>query len=381
MSRREIFAAFVYSKIVDIPERGFALDKLTWLRQHAERIGLTLDIRPRTGVPADWMPDAVTEFAGLPARVVTVDDPDEYRSLVLVFGRSDFLRAHVRDEYLFEAEFATRFRDACDALDPDYAFFHPVPVESIREFLGDVDMELYGLDVRRLDSFGFPLWYSAKTMAKDLYESEAVRPSPELPSEKGVVLLAGGAPTGWFISRSRSEELRDTRRTVSDQQLRDLAGALAKVRPSWTASDAPRVAAELGWSVESGPDAGGMVLQSGLAPFGGLADIRFSGDEVTQLVVRLGDGEKERTPEFDDYRATVFARAARTLTEVLGAPSERRPGSSPQVRWALPGGQLRLSDGGVFVELSLMPERFAAVLDAEAAGDGADEYDDAGGDT
>ncbi len=374
MSRREIFAAFVYSKIVENPEYRFDLDLPAWVRDRMARAGLALTVHDQAG-PAqglDRLPLMTSELLGLPVVVRGRDERDTYRALILVLGRTGFFRA--ADEE-FERRFATCFRDICDALDPDYAFLNPVPVENIPEFLLDVDMELSGLDVAELLGFGFPLWYAAGSLSRNLPESRLTGPSAELPSEHGVVMLAGGAPTGWLSGAAPEpghrapEAAGGPRRTVPDEQVRQLAAALAALRPSWSAADAPRVAEQLGWSVASGAGTGGLVARTGLAPFDGLADLRCSGAVLNQIVVRLSDGEKEPTPGFDDYRSTVFARAARTVTGELGEPSERRPGRSPQIRWSVPGGQLRLSDGGVFVELSLSSDRFAAILDAEVADD------------
>ncbi|MEJ3743604.1 DUF6301 family protein [Actinomycetes bacterium KLBMP 9797] len=158
---------------------------------------------------------------------------------------------------------------------------------------------------------------------------------------------------------------------LTADEITEVAGALAGLSWSWTVDDLDRLVDGFGWPIAAGPSVGGAVLQTGLAPHHGFADVRFDGGAVGAIVVRVTDG----SPEATDPRRDAFAAAVTAVTGVAGPPTERRPGPAPEVRWRVPSGVLRVTDDGVFVELALLSEAHAALID-EADSDQDDGEDD-----
>lgn len=148
-------------------------------------------------------------------------------------------------------------------------------------------------------------------------------------------------------------------RVLTPDEITAVARALAGLSWSWAIDDVDRLVDGFGWRIAAGPSAGGAVLQTGLAPHDGLADLRFADGAVGAIVVRVTDG----SPEAIDPRRDAFAAAVAAVTEVAGPPAERRPGPAPEVRWGVPSGVLRVSDDGVFVEIALLSEGYTAMVD------------------
>jgi hypothetical protein len=160
----------------------------------------------------------------------------------------------------------------------------------------------------------------------------------------------------------------ETWRTLPPEQLAQLARALAALRWSWSVGEVGQVVAELGWTVAAGPGRGGLIARTGYAPGQGLAEVgfAFAGDTVTKVSVPLTDATSDLGEPATDYRRDSFFAAAGVLGGELGAPAERRPGPTPEIRWEVPGGVVRLWDSGAFVWLSLLSTAYAKRLAAEA---------------
>jgi hypothetical protein len=156
----------------------------------------------------------------------------------------------------------------------------------------------------------------------------------------------------------------ESSRTLAPGQVAELARAFASLPWSWSAAELDQVIGRLGWTVAAGPSRSGLIAQTGLAPYNGFAEIGFQGDTVTRISVPLTDGVSEPDDRATDHLRDEFARAARALTGELGPPAERRPGPRPEIRWAVPGGFVRLWDSGVFVRLCLASTAYIGELDA-----------------
>ncbi len=174
----------------------------------------------------------------------------------------------------------------------------------------------------------------------------------------------------------------ETWRTLPPEELAELARALAGLRWSWSVGEVGQMVAGLGWTVAAGPGRGGLIARTGLAPGQGLAEIGFAfdGDTVTKVSVPLTDGTNDLSEPATGYRRDAFFAAAGVLGDELGAPAERRPGATPEIRWEVPGGVVRLWDSGVFVWLSLVSTAYAKRLAAEADLAGGPDGDESDGD-
>jgi hypothetical protein len=160
----------------------------------------------------------------------------------------------------------------------------------------------------------------------------------------------------------------ETWRTLPPEELAQLARALAALRWSWSVGEVDQVMADLGWTVAAGPGRGGLIARTGYPPGQGLAEIGFGfdSDTVTKVSVPLTDGTSDLGEPATDYRRDAFFVAAGVLGDELGAPAERLPGPTPEIRWDVPDGVIRLWDSGVFVWLSLLSAAYAKALAAYA---------------
>jgi len=167
-------------------------------------------------------------------------------------------------------------------------------------------------------------------------------------------------------------------RVLTPQQVAAVARRFATLPYSWSADEKNQVAAELGWPVLAGSAESGAVMQTGFAPSNGFADLRVSGGAAGAIVVRVADPALGEDGEARDFRRDVFASTVRVVTEAVGAPVDRRPGSRPEVRWAARSGLIRVSADEAFVEIALLSPEYAQWLDSEdtRADDDADDGDD-----
>jgi hypothetical protein len=198
VSVKEMFAAFVLDRIVDVPELGLNEDRVAWAQERLGRVGAPLRMtNPRSGTGLDGLPDLATEWLDSPA-VVRVIDAEEYRALVLVVSRSTVYGNVVHAGEAYPLHAAGQFRDLCDATDPTYAFVQTAPVDVIPDFLENVSAELLGLRLARLATFGFPLWYVNQAWARDLPANAGVTLDGQLPARHGVLVLDRDSLATWL---------------------------------------------------------------------------------------------------------------------------------------------------------------------------------------
>ncbi|MEH1013639.1 DUF6301 family protein [Micromonospora sp. CPCC 206060] len=143
-------------------------------------------------------------------------------------------------------------------------------------------------------------------------------------------------------------------RVLDREQVAQVAAHLAALPAPLTAYASDEAVRRLGWPVVAGPSFGGAVLSTGLAPYDGFADLRFTESGATAVVVRVTDPAREPAAPATAFRRDTFAMAVTVVRELLGPPDERQPGGFPQVSWSVPAGRLRLADDGAFVELTLL---------------------------
>lgn len=167
----------------------------------------------------------------------------------------------------------------------------------------------------------------------------------------------------------------DSWRALTADELAGLARALAALRWSWSVSELDGVLAALGWQVAAGPSEAGLVARTGYPAFDGFAEIGFDAGStgVTDISVPVTDGIAEDSAAGSDFRRDAFADAARVLSAELGPAAQRRPGPTPEIRWAVASGVARLKDDGVFVSVTLLSPQYAGALDAEDDLDGGDD--------
>ncbi|MBO4208613.1 DUF6301 family protein [Micromonospora echinofusca] len=162
-------------------------------------------------------------------------------------------------------------------------------------------------------------------------------------------------------------------RVLDREEVARLAAHLAALPAPLTAYAAEEAVRQLGWPVVAGPSFGGAVLRTGLAPYDGFADLRFTESGATAVVVRVTDPAREPAAPATSFRRDAFALAVAVVRELLGPPDERQPGGSPLVSWSVPAGRLRLTDDGAFVELTLLSPDYPTghLTDPES-----DDFDD-----
>jgi len=145
-------------------------------------------------------------------------------------------------------------------------------------------------------------------------------------------------------------------RRLSEEQLRWAARQLIAAEPLLHLADPHRAAAQLGWreaSRQAYP--GGLAVDPGLGLSGEQgSELGLDDDEqgVQSVTLALCDLTRPPSPAAAEYRTDVFALAARTLSDELGAPTATEPGTSPQVRWRMPDVTLLLRRSPVTVELT-----------------------------
>lgn len=201
MSTHEIFAAFIVNHLAEGPGRGLDRDPLEWVCDRAGRAGLA----PRVASDSmdqdvddlpygDALPYMEGDWLGLPVELRFVDGED-FRALVVVVGHSAFMRRIVRSGDVFLESVVSAFRDACDAIAPRYAYVVTAPEDDIPGHLKQVSVDLHGVDPQALTGLGLPMVYLDAAFTTDL---QPVDPSLRVPSERGVVLVAGETLTGWL---------------------------------------------------------------------------------------------------------------------------------------------------------------------------------------
>ncbi|QKG23460.1 DUF6301 family protein [Actinomadura verrucosospora] len=120
-------------------------------------------------------------------------------------------------------------------------------------------------------------------------------------------------------------------RMLDDQAIRELAVRLRDLEWSWSQTEVPAIAQELGWTVDGDFD-GIIELDTGLGPASGVVEVNDEG-AVDIIVVSATSYIDPDEPAERAWLRDGFAHATSLVTEALGEPTLKRPGSSPQVRW------------------------------------------------
>jgi hypothetical protein len=147
-------------------------------------------------------------------------------------------------------------------------------------------------------------------------------------------------------------------RTLTDTEIAELATRLRDVDWSWQLEDVPALAAAFGWKVLSTRQ-DWVLLDDGF----GLASGEIHGRDGRAEAIEL----QITDPSSDDAagRALVrdrFVRMTGTLSIVLGEPTSRLPGESPEIRWAGPATTLVLIQLRS-IHLHLLTNRYLAADD------------------
>ena len=141
------------------------------------------------------------------------------------------------------------------------------------------------------------------------------------------------------------------RAALDKDALRSLLTTIRDTSWSWREADVPALAARFGWdSIELMPDLGAVV-----DPGHGLGSkaFRLAFDNYADGQVFLSD---------------VFADALAVATEVLGAPTSRKPGARPEARWRGDQATLILTTMSVGVTLTWASTAFQDHWDTLAQG-------------
>ncbi|QKG23464.1 hypothetical protein ACTIVE_5107 [Actinomadura verrucosospora] len=132
---------------------------------------------------------------------------------------------------------------------------------------------------------------------------------------------------------------------MDDQAIIELAVRLRDLRWPWSASGVPTVARALGWTVDSASE-GIIELDTGLGPSSGSVELDWEGTVNTVRVLVTSFIDSDEAAERAWLR-DAFVHATGLLTAALGDPTQRIPGSSPQVRWRGPDSTVGLSSASV----------------------------------
>jgi hypothetical protein len=151
---------------------------------------------------------------------------------------------------------------------------------------------------------------------------------------------------------------------LTSGQVADAVARLASVRWSWWPEDVDRLAADIGWPVDSRPTARDAYLRTGYPTGAGLAFVHAKGSTPLEYIdVPVADYREDwHAPA----RVDLFAMAASAAIGVLGEPTYRRTGERPTVVWPAAGGVFEVQDYGHGLQAVLNSTRYAAYLQAEA---------------
>jgi hypothetical protein len=153
--------------------------------------------------------------------------------------------------------------------------------------------------------------------------------------------------------------MRDRQR-LSGQEIAELASGLRAL--DWPAdpADIDRIAAAFGWRIESRRERGAR-LGSRFGRAGGRFD--FEDGLAVEVSANLCSFADEDSGEDRAWLQDVFADATAAVSGVLGEPTKRIPGDTPELRWR----------GG---KATIMLHRYSVVVDiALATNERVDEHD------
>jgi len=151
---------------------------------------------------------------------------------------------------------------------------------------------------------------------------------------------------------------------LTDVQIADAVSRLARVSWSWSVEDAPRLAAQLGWPVDSQRPPRYLFLRTGYPTGRGRAFVGLDDRSWEAINVPVTDSV---TDWGFPLQTDLFATAVAVASGVLGEPPYREPGERPEVSWPTGGGVLAVRDHGKGLFLILRSARHAAWLQAEDA--------------
>ncbi|MDN2500331.1 hypothetical protein FHY52_27130 [Nocardia nova] len=150
------------------------------------------------------------------------------------------------------------------------------------------------------------------------------------------------------------------RRASSDAEIADLAASLLDLDWSWDMADAPGIAAGFGWEVRAARpqwvtfDVGfGMDTGKILGRDGHAHSIHL---HVTQNLVDEADGKF--------WIHDCFVRMSAAVSARIGAPTQKIPGETPEIRWAAEPTTLRLLEFRYSVQLFLHTNAYLDEHDA-----------------
>ncbi|PXX66596.1 hypothetical protein DFR70_103345 [Nocardia tenerifensis] len=148
-------------------------------------------------------------------------------------------------------------------------------------------------------------------------------------------------------------------RALTDEEIVDLGTRLRALKWSWQMDDAPQVAAEFGWEIAVAEPK--FVMFDAIFGFDTAGIIGWDG-RADFITVEVTGGGRDESPGQSNTR-DAFVRMSRALTAALGEPSTRKPGSSPEIRWAGPETTLVLQRLKTMIELTLFTNAKLALHD------------------
>ncbi|WP_280433214.1 DUF6301 family protein [Nocardia brasiliensis] len=148
-------------------------------------------------------------------------------------------------------------------------------------------------------------------------------------------------------------------RALTDEEIVDLATRLRSVQWSWRVADAAELAAEFGWKVVLAKPEWAM-LDTGF----GMGSGRIAGsDGAAEYITAKVAGPAPDDAAGHAQSRDAFARMGAALTGALGAPTDRKPGASAEIRWAGTETTVALKDVETAVQLSLIDNAKLALRD------------------
>lgn len=139
-------------------------------------------------------------------------------------------------------------------------------------------------------------------------------------------------------------------RALSGLEICRLASGLIGYEWSWDMAFAPEFVTAFGWEVEA-VSSHGVRFNDGFGMASGY--VRGRNGNATSIELQV-TGFSDRDPESSDAVHDAFSRMAAALSSTLGEAAARKPGASPEIRWAGAGSTLRLVDRSIVVQLELI---------------------------
>lgn len=127
---------------------------------------------------------------------------------------------------------------------------------------------------------------------------------------------------------------RESWRVVDRSTLRELFGRLDRTQWNWSVGAVDAVAARLGWQLTENVPGRGATADAGWDLGAGQVRLAYHTDQVNRITMRLTD----RVPAADraGFLGDAFAGVVGVATDVLGEPTDRTNGATPEVRWRGP---------------------------------------------